>query len=67
MITAGPPDRLQVQAPNTVSSRVLYGLAYLCLSLVTVAITLDPPTERVSSTRRARLWLQLGMSCWLSH
>ena len=40
---------------------VLYGLAYLCMSLVTVAITLNPPAASVSSTRRARMWLQLGI------
>lgn len=40
---------------------VLFGLAYLCMSLVTVAITLDLPAARVGSTGRKRLWLQLGI------
>ncbi len=40
---------------------VLFGLAYLSFSLVTVAITRDLPSDRAPSTGRTRLWVQLGV------
>jgi membrane protease YdiL (CAAX protease family) len=39
----------------------LFGIAYVCLSLITEAITLDPPAERARTTGRVRSWLQLGI------